>query len=362
MNKYSRLTKAKKILLGKLFLLNKLLLPFILTITMLFLMIESLTFAGFIYKHLYIDTKIFIFISILMMIVYIFSKSRLDIDDNSKGTTLMSLVTSASYLASLVFSIIYYIMLSIESSNYPNYIFSVSHVNPDMFFYVLIFTTAIATFGFLSKYNIENVNFNFINVPKKLPKKLPKNKIVLSFLNYKFQTIVFMLFSMSFGYFVLKNFSLTSQRIVKSNIYILINKNASYDEKMFESWHFFYKYMKFIKDNTPESSFVAIPPPLRPWLSEGNSVLVRYFLFPRYIVTIEDESGRKVVPDYYIISKGIWKASKDDDYGWPKEKIEAEEIIYLNDTDFSTKVVKNVVYDPELKENKYGWGLIKVKK
>ncbi len=338
--------------------LNKFILPFTITITLSFLIIEAFTYSGFIRQHLFIDSKLFMVINVLMLLFNSFvNNSDKNIDKNVE-VDLLVLVVKGSYLAVPILAIIYYIMIAVESANYPNYIFSTLHINPDSFFSVLVFSLIISMSGLLSKIDLTNFDLNQIsesNIPRTKNFRLNVN-------GNKFQSLVTILFVVIFGYFTLQNFILTSKRIVKSNIYILVNKDATYEEKMYESWHFFYRYMKFIIDNTPENSSIAIPPPVRPWLSEGNSVLVRYFLFPRYVVTIEDESGKVVNPDYYIISKGIWKATLESEYGWPKEKIEAEEIIYLNEKDFSIKKIKNVIYDPDSAENKYGWGLIKVKK
>ncbi len=338
--------------------LNKFVLPFVTTITLLFLVIEAFTYPGFILQHLFIELKLFMVINILMLLFNsLVDSSSIDIREKVE-VDLLTLVIKGSYLAVPILAVIYYIMIAVESGNYPNYIFSTLHINPDSFFSIFVFSLTVSISGLLSKIDLTNFDFNQVgdfNIPK-------SKKIRLNISNNKVQLLVTFLFVVVFGYFVLQNIILTSKRIVKSNIYILVNKDATYEEKMYESWHFFYKYMKFIIDNTPENSSIAIPPPVRPWLSEGNSVLVRYFLFPRYVVTIEDESGKVVNPDYYIISKGIWKATLESEYGWPKEKIEAEEIIYLNEKDFSIKKIKNVIYDPDSAENKYGWGLIKVKK
>jgi hypothetical protein len=354
-NKNGTLNKVINRIIG----FNKFILPFTITITLSFLIIEAFTYSGFILQHLFIDSKLFMVINILMLLFNsLINSAGINISETAE-VDLLILVVKGSYLAVPILAIIYYIMIAVESANFPNYIFSTLHINPDSFFSVLVFSAIISISGLLSKIDLTNFDFNQVNDGSNIPRT--KN-FRLNINDNKFQLIVTMLFVVVFGYFILQNFILTSKRIVKSNIYILVNKNSTYDEKMYESWHFFYKYMKFIVDNTSENSSIAIPPPIRPWLSEGNSVLVRYFLFPRYVVTIEDESGRVINPDYYIISKGIWKATLESEYGWPKEKIEAEEIIYLNEKDFSIKTIKNVVYDPEIAENKYGWGLIKVKK
>lgn len=353
-NKNGTLSKVVSRIVG----LNKFILPFTITITLSFLIIEAFTYSGFIRQHLFIDSKLFMVINVLMLLFNSFiNNSDKNIVKNVE-VDLLILVVKGSYLAVPILAIIYYIMIAVESANYPNYIFSTLHINPDSFFSVFVFSVIISVSGLLSQIDLTNLDLNQVS-----ESDIPRTKnFRLNINGNKFQSLVTILFIVMFGYFTLQNFILTSKRIVKSNIYILVNKDATYDDKMYESWHFFYKYMKFIVDNTPENSSIAIPPPIRPWLSEGNSVLVRYFLFPRYVVTIEDESGNIIHPDYYIISKGIWKATLESEYGWPKVKIEAEEIIYLNEKDFSIKKIKNVIYDPDLDENKYGWGLIKVKK
>jgi len=341
---------------------NGFMLPFVTTLTLLFLALETVTYSGFIARYVFVEIKIIMVINILMLIVYVF-KNGANRNVDKFESTLMSLVVKGAYLALPLLAILYYIMIAIESANYPNYVFSTTHINPDTFFNILVFVAIIALSGILSHSHMENLEV----YSKGLDIKGLKTEKMNSQLNFnlfgaKAQRIIAMLLVVTFSYFVLQNVILTTKRIVKSNIYIFVNSTDTYDDKMYKSWHFFYKYMKFIKDNTPEDSSVAIPPPERPWLSEGNSVLVRYFLFPRRIVTVEDESGVKIDPDYYIISKGIWKAYNESEYGWPKEKINASEIIYLDPNSFEIEKVEDVVYEPELFENKMGWGIIKVKK
>ncbi len=117
----------------------------------------------------------------------------------------------------------------------------------------------------------------------------------------------------------------------------------TYDKKMGYYWGFFYDYMLFVKENTPENSTIIVPPQESPWFMTGNIGLVRYFLYPRnFIQGTYDKPLDIDSADYVMLAWGEWKENDMSRYGWPKVKVDAEETILLNGD-------KN-------------WGILKIKK
>lgn len=330
--------------MNKIFTISNTTLPFVTAVSMALLLIESVTYPGFILKHLFVNPNIIVMLNVIQISIYTFTKIN-TVTENK----LQNLVFNLTYLLLPVFIIIYIILLSLETKNYPNYIYSTIHLNLDSFFKALILVAIIVFFGVVNAFR--NSSNYFKATSKGFNSKIVKSK-----------KAILILFTLLIVYQLIFSFADTTQVLLKNNIYILNNLNDDYDKKMFNSWHFFYMYMKFVSENTPLNAKIAIPPPVRPWLSEGNSVLVRYFLYPRYLITVENENGDNTEPEYYLMTKGLWKAYNDEEYGWPRHEIIASEIIYFDPVNYTSQTEKNINFDPNNEKNKYGWGLIKVKK
>jgi hypothetical protein len=126
-----------------------------------------------------------------------------------------------------------------------------------------------------------------------------------------------------------------------------------------------YNFAIFIKNNTPESSAILIPPQGFPWDKTGNIVYFRYFLYPRKLINGgEKDPGVNINNvDYVLIDYGETNIFQ---YGftniWPKFNVDSEYIIYWNPFDGTVKKIENkkYVYDPDNKTDV--WGIIKVKK
>ena len=143
------------------------------------------------------------------------------------------------------------------------------------------------------------------------------------------------------------------------DVYVFTHLQDNYDQKMHYNWNFFYDYMRFVKEQTPQNAIVVIPPTQDAWLSSGNDVLVRYFLYPRKIIQGQLDSLPKQKYNYLLLDKGEWNVA-DDLYGWPRVAVDSEEIIYF---DQSTEKVSQYFgnYNPNVNDNKMKWGVIKVK-
>jgi hypothetical protein len=167
-----------------------------------------------------------------------------------------------------------------------------------------------------------------------------------------------LLFILTISTFIL-NTGTTLIDALDSDIYILLHSQKTYDQKMDIKWPVFYNYMTFIKNNTPQNSTILIPPQVSPWLSTGNSALVRYFLYPRKLI----HGGLDSIPldgyDYIMISWGRW-SNDNFSYGWPMVDIKAQELLYWDqDSNVINIVPGNYIYKDGGDIVK--WGLIKSK-
>jgi hypothetical protein len=128
---------------------------------------------------------------------------------------------------------------------------------------------------------------------------------------------------------------------------------------MVTQWGDFYKYMVFVKNNTPEDASIVIPPQIAPWWTRsGNSLLVKPFLYPRKLIQYEtaDIPNIKSIPPgtYIMIAWGEWECDTKGCGAWPVQSIKASEVIF-KDSSFGVKeVIQNFTYDPKDTGNPFG--------
>lgn len=354
------LLEGRKSLFTKLLILNYRIYPFLVTFTFSVLLVESFTYAGFVGKYIIFGANFFLLLSILSGIIQLAYSSQFEGRDNENYLFQNKIFFYFCNITLPVFVFLYYVVIVTEAKNYPNYVFSTIHLNIENFSYVVFFNLFNVFLGQVKEYKklFFQVDKTFkagktFEVGKTFRIKKTINTFWLN------KVLISALITLMF-FFGATNLLQTGKQLIVENIYIFLNRSSSYDEKMEAKWGLFYKYMKFVRDNTPNDAAIAIPPPVRPWLSEGNSVLVRYFLYPRFLITVENEFITERKPDYYLLAKGLWKAYDDKDYGWPKDFIKAEKILYMDsETNIAREVEKD--YDPSEPKNLQSWGLIKAK-
>lgn len=304
--------------------INKIISPLLIVITYMFLVIESFSYIGFLRKYLLFDSRFFLVISLLSYSLFL--KYRL----NSKDvyTKFLQMMSLSNKIFVVLLVLVYIILQFIEAKNYNNYIFSNYHIQPDVFFNVVLFSILLVV--------IEHINL----------KKISFTQYIL-------------------GFFVLillvNNINKTFNLVIKSNLYILNNLSFDYDKKMNKTYGFYYDYMKFVREHTPEDARILTPPQEEPWDAEGNVALSRYFVYPRKLYNGSYNGVDLNDVDYVMIAWGSWNIEDQSRYGWPKSKVKAEKIIYINP---DNKVVNEYYedFDPSDLKNKGGWGLIKIKK
>lgn len=306
--------------------IKNLLLPAITLFTYTTLLLDVLKYPGFFGNHFFISSVIYFAITVTMLIF-------LDTD-----TKIMKFVFGLNKIL-LGLTLTSYIVLSlIEGAHYMNYLLNTLHIHIDGMAYPLLF------------------NFSVLLVEKfkhLIPKTFGPAKFV-------FPVITFLLV-----YFAAGNVSYVTTMAFERNFYIPFHLRDSYDDKMYYRWADFYRYMVFVRQNTPEGATIILPPEQDPWLiGTGNPNFVLGFLFPRKVV-----SGELVIPEkefksfdnntYLLISWGKEVCSPEPAcHGWPRQEINAQKIIYKDpDSSGVIEVVENSVYDPS--DTTYVYGLIK---
>lgn len=335
----------KKQSIRKILKINQTMFPYLIGITYFFLILESYMYIGFLRKFFLIDSRFFLVFSFFSMLLLLYSELE---DQSYRSTALEDFVLN---LGALTFfpSLIFYLMMTVmNSSKYPNYIFSTFHIQPQNFLNVVILGSLLFILKVLrsSKYK----NKLILHQLKERGRKL----------DFTDKTLYIWFIAFIFlGVYLFNNFSITFNRIINNAAFIVTHANYTYDQKMNTYWGFYYDYIKFVKDNTPEDSTILIPPQSGHWLTSGNEWLDRYFLYPRRLVqgNVYDIPDKGY--DYVMISRGEW-LSDETDWGWPKVIVKAEKIWYIDSGTLDVTIFIGD-FDPENQLNTKEWGLIKVK-
>lgn len=169
--------------------------------------------------------------------------------------------------------------------------------------------------------------------------------------------------------FALPNFEASSAMILDKMVLLARVAHTPFNQRWTEikggnraeGW--IYTYADFIVRNTPENAKIFIPPQAKSWQSEGNVGYMRWFLFPRKLLSSADiHSTIPEEAEYVFIAHGNWVWGSDD-YGWPKNSIDKSSIETIRLIDRKTldeTELSETAY--ELDNTKEVWGLIKLKK
>lgn len=300
---------------------NGVVFPFLAGLSYFFLLMESYTYVGFLAKHAWIDSRL---VLILTLISAIFLT-------RNKFNTWCALVFKINTFILPVSVILYLVMQFLESLHFRNYVFSIYHLQPSSFFYIVIFSFVLAMIGRLkNKYNFH-------------------------------QIIIILILSVIF----FDGLTYIMGSAISSDIFVLTHLKYSYADKMRENWGMYYDYIKFVKANTPDDSSILVPPQGYPWFITGNIGFDRYFLYPRKLINGgEKDPGIDLNDvDYVLIDYGESTISQ---YGftniWPKFNVDGEYIVHWNPLDGTTRTIDNGKYIYKAGDNIEQWGIIRVKK
>lgn len=346
-------------------------LPYIGMLTFFFLLLESITYIGFISQFVFFNSLFFL---ILLLIFYLFYfLLQLLSPYNAEPKYLLQFFISLNYLIFPITLIFFYIIMVLEQSNFSNYVYANYHIRPEIlrnFVIANMFIVLIDTFFRRKNLHFFNDGFRkyFLNTVLGLEiKETKKNLSKLVF--FDLMKIITGIALISWFILTISQNSIKTSELLVTN-YIFISKNPfiSYELKMQKTWGIFFKYMQLVKASTPEDAVILIPPAQNHWLTSGNSVLVRYFLFPRTIVNVketDDLDNLNLFPDvdfgYVLLSKGEWP-DKTVPYVWPKKRLPTSHITYFDLNSSESSIVATEWYEPMEHEDKDVWGVIEIRK
>ena len=231
-------------------------------------------------------------------------------------------------LTFIAFSFLIYILLgTVEYAKYPNFVFSTYHLH----YSVLVSITAVffAWFMLLVLTDLKST----------------KKNILLNSIS------AFLL-----SYYCFVNFSSSLSLIDRNFSYALANPVTDYNQKMEKYWGGVYSFIAFVKQETPEDSSIVLPD-INAGGFTGNPGMVRYFLYPRKLVSFESNNIPNA--DFLIATPGNELGEGNYKF-WPEVNIETEWVKYF---DVEKKLVAQVSdnYDPNVLGNNGYYALLKLK-
>ena len=299
-------------------------LPVLIIFTYVCLLLETVKYPGFIGNHFFIDAKVYFTLTLGLVL---FSTQR---------TRFLNFTLKMNRTFLPLLSIVYLGLVALEGAHYTNYVLAALRIHLDGLILLVLFSFLL---------------FIADKFKDLLPKRVHGLGIVYPV------TIFFIV------YFVVKNLSYVADQSINRDFYIVFHPLDSYDQKMYYQWGDFYRFMVFVKNNTPSDATIVLPPLENPWLiGSGNPHFVRAFLYPRKIV-----QETLIIPDvkvfgpntYILITWGKEECQPAGCHGWPRQNIFAKKIIYKDPDSYDVIETKvNAVY--ELKDDKYVYGLIEL--
>lgn len=301
------------------------LLPFLIPLSLFFLLLESYTYLGFVHKHWLIDSRIVSFISIaaLMLIV-----SRLHRQANKSNFTenLLDFVFKIIVILTPILMITYLMMQTLEAKNYSNYIFSNYHINPDNFAYVVFYSLTISII-YSHKLLLMSATSNISNN-------------ILGGKWFRFDNIVIAVTVLIIGYNLVTQAIVVTNRIVKNSVYMITHINLSDYDKLFKLWGDYYGFVHSVSKVVGKAEVVILPPQVSPWLTIGNGGLTRYFISNAEVKHF-DFTNQDIIDcncNYVVVSAGIdgkenWKIFPDVELEYKKMWIYKDKGLHLVSTD-----------------------------
>ncbi|TXH07573.1 MAG: hypothetical protein E6R05_00365 [Candidatus Moraniibacteriota bacterium] len=290
------------------------------SIALLVAAIESVSYWGFIANNFSLPSYFYYLVNVV--VIWYRPVPRLP-------RLLLVLAKLGLILATSILLILAYL----EVTHYPNYVYTVTHIN---------LTTLQVFVGLLAIHA-------FILV---LPNHLDRKRRLI------FGSAIGILVSMgSFG------IGKTAAFLLNSYHAIAPAPTLSYEEKLTRAYPGLYPALEVVNKLTPPDSTIIIPPQGNPWEFEGNAAIVRYFIYPRKPINSDfsdiEQLKKMYTKIYVLIAKGSWhELTNPAGYYWPKIPIPANRIWEINPSTKSATLHERP-YDP--KTDTWDWGLIEVK-
>lgn len=329
-------------------------------VTLLFLLVESYTYEGFLELHFFINSKWILritYISIAFLVLERFttkSYRALKIEDK--------IFKTSRFLFPFSF-VLYFLMETINLIFYSNYVFSLFHIQPSNFAKIvgLMFTLFVIKYAERHAMRITEFLKSSVQLENILRKQ---NHIQTKSLT---MPVALTLLIISVSAYTAINFIGTFKNAYLDTVFILKHANYSYEQKIESKWGILYKLISLVKNETETGSLVLIPEYKPPHSVDGRNEYYRYFLNDRLIKNYEMDTDVYLY-DYVVLASGYlhpqYDGPRQGDYIWPNFLIGSDEIHYLvrdNDGNYSEHVLHSN-YDPNEFGGKEIWGIIKIKK
>jgi hypothetical protein len=281
-----------------------------------FALLELFTYSGFIQKHLFLPLNIFLYVAFIIIIFLVIRSKRQPDKIFSELFFVLALIVLLTMLG----------LGSIEILKYPNFVFSKTHID------IKNFPNLIAL--------LASISFILLTT-NKIGTIFSKNKNIAG-------TLTLLL-----AVFVYRNTSVVAGTIRRLAPMAVAKPSAAYEDKMYYLWSDPYRFLDAVKYLTDEHATIYLPPRSSPQAITGNPGIVRYFLYPRKLVSYEpgDEDGYLVASPGNELGNGDYKL-------WPEELIKAD-YFYLIDT--KKESIKVIVgdFEPDVIKNN-NWALLKI--
>jgi len=320
----------RKGLISKLILLNTSFFPFFVVTGAALVLLEAITYSGFVKHHLFLDLQVFF--GLLVVSGYLTAANFNSV--NGKRTKNFNFLANLSTITFPAVLVIGTVFISIERANYRGYVYTHGfHLDPGYFFYLY----AIYIIVFLI-----NISARKFNKGSFLPLLII---VVFFFLIYQnLQGDIF-----------------DAVPKLKTAIKHPFASTLSKGRYLFAD---FYDFMQFVNKYTPKDAVIMRMPQQGKWPSLSNDGYVRGFIYPRF-TKAGDAAGLEDRDITYVFIHRAYGPPRVDNYieKWPTFRVPAKRIIYMNGDDYTKPpIILYKDYDP--KDHAYDnyWGIIELKK
>ncbi len=327
----------------KIFKLNRVISGPLIIIAIGSLLIDSVTYPGFLSKIMVVDSSqwyIIAFISILLYSVdRIFRK-------NSDKQKELEVLLKINYLVFPFIFLIVFFLFQLERENYSNFVFSNFHIHINTLVKVMTLSGLLFSIHLIEEF--------FLSKSGTL-KKLKITNFMKS-LNIK-KTVFFLVMVLAVSSQIFKGYG----RLIVYSAKTLRYSFSSFEDKKGIVFGDPYIYFNFISDNIPPESIVAVAPQSIEGII-GNIGFARYFLHPIYLFHPIEHKKNILDVDYVIVTSNLTSVEAGTFFTWPEESFPVSEGIMI---DKDTKIVSTYDLDEydsknEIFHNKVA--VLKVKK
>ena len=334
--------------------LNFILFPYLSLITIFVLLLESVTYPGFVANHFFMSSVLifclFILSGVFSGLTYISSQSKKDVSVFDKYVLLKNIFL-------LILPII--LILLFIFRNYTNLQRYSILFGSGVLFYpsrvvialgCMIYFLGIYSFFMETKYRNKFSGY-FAKIKEMFSKKSAIDLVSTS-------GFIFVIL------FIVMNSTYKDLPFAKFNVgFLLKHTFYTYDQKMFNQIGPDYNYYLFIDKYTPNDAVIMHPKQQGQWGDVSNEGYSRYFIYPRNLVSEDVDPSLKDQANYVMIIGGKNLVSDHAKQNrWPDFNVPAKEIILYN---FDITKPPIILYsDYNYKTFKYPdyWGLIVVDK